>query len=249
MDKERTKAISPEGVAVGVLHTGRSYADDLYSDGIVYHYPTTKRPSTDASEVSATKAAKRLELPVFVVVQPRSGSGRGVHLGWVTDWDDADRIFLIRFGGAPPPAPPTVDEENDAPFRLTRPRPPKKPTLTTPRPDQAEFRFRVLRRYGAECSVCGLAVPELLDAAHFRAKRDSGSDDPRNGLPLCKTHHRAMDLGLFRVEPSTFKLRVRPDGPGLSELAITRSSLRHLPNQPHPVALEWCWSKWKHRPR
>ena len=63
-------------MTVGVLHTGRSYPDDLMPDGIVYHYPRTKRPGQDAQEVSATKAAMELGLPVFVIVQPDSSSRR-----------------------------------------------------------------------------------------------------------------------------------------------------------------------------
>ena len=57
-DKARTSTLSSDGVTVGVLHTGRSYADDLLPDGIVYHYPHTTVPGRDAQEVGATKAAK-----------------------------------------------------------------------------------------------------------------------------------------------------------------------------------------------
>jgi hypothetical protein len=63
-DKGRTSSLSPDGVTVGELHTGRSYADDLLPDGIVYHYPHTSVPGRDAQEVSATKAARDLSLPL-----------------------------------------------------------------------------------------------------------------------------------------------------------------------------------------
>jgi hypothetical protein len=33
--------VTPEGVAVGLLHTGSSYADDLAEGGVIYHYPQT----------------------------------------------------------------------------------------------------------------------------------------------------------------------------------------------------------------
>jgi putative restriction endonuclease len=29
----------PDGVTVGILHTGRHYEDDLSEDGVIYHYP------------------------------------------------------------------------------------------------------------------------------------------------------------------------------------------------------------------
>src|SRR4051794_14381646 len=59
-DKARTGRLASHGVTVGVLHTGRSYADDLLPDGIVYHYPRTSVPGRDEQEVRATKAAREL---------------------------------------------------------------------------------------------------------------------------------------------------------------------------------------------
>lgn len=84
VDKEHTG-----GVTVGMLHTGRTYADDLTEEGVVYHYPVTGRPSgRDAGEVEATKRAGELGLPVFVITHGANGT-RDVHLGQVEDWDDA----------------------------------------------------------------------------------------------------------------------------------------------------------------
>lgn len=70
-DKERTRHLTPDGigVTVGLLHTGRHYADDLSEDGLLYHYPKTNRgPGRDQSEVESTKWANRLALPIFVVL-------------------------------------------------------------------------------------------------------------------------------------------------------------------------------------
>lgn len=181
----------PEGVTVGVLHTGRSYADDLLPEGIVYHYPHTGAQGRDAQEVAATKAAKQLGLPLFVVVQPDSTSRRIAHLGWVEDWDDEGELFLITFGESPPAPAPAQQDEDDAPFELERSGPAGKKTSTLSRPGQHRFSFLVLRRYGAQCAVCDVSVMGLLDAAHLRAYREGGSDDASNGLVLCATHHRA----------------------------------------------------------
>ena len=58
VNKVRTSAIAPEGVAVGLLHTGRHYDDDVDETGILYHYPTTDRPAArDANEIQAIKNA------------------------------------------------------------------------------------------------------------------------------------------------------------------------------------------------
>jgi hypothetical protein len=82
VDKARTGDVLPggSGVSVGVLHTGRSYADDLAEDCIIYHYPKTRRPpGRDLAEVEATKAAGRLGLPFFVITYPSPGPPRGMY--------------------------------------------------------------------------------------------------------------------------------------------------------------------------
>jgi hypothetical protein len=66
-DTARTRNIGgADSVAVGVLHTGRHYSDDLSDDALVYHYPATNRPpGRDAAEVQGLKAAEDLRLPIF----------------------------------------------------------------------------------------------------------------------------------------------------------------------------------------
>jgi hypothetical protein len=52
VDSDRTRGIAQNaaGVAMGLLHTGRHYADDLSPTGILYHYPKTNRaPGRDGS--------------------------------------------------------------------------------------------------------------------------------------------------------------------------------------------------------
>ena len=101
VDKTRTVSLTPSGhgVAVGLLHTGSHYADDLREDGIIYHYPATRRPpGRDAAEIAAVKAAGEIGLPMFVIAHPRPGaSTRNVALGWVASFDDRSRQFLILF--------------------------------------------------------------------------------------------------------------------------------------------------------
>lgn len=72
---------------------------------------------------------------------------------------------------------------------------------TRVRPGQRLFRDIVLERDGGACRVCGLAVLELLDAAHLIPWSDSETDrlNPSNGLTLCVLHHRAHDAGLFHI--------------------------------------------------
>jgi HNH endonuclease len=245
VDAERTRQISASGVTVGVLHTGRHYADDLSSDGIIYHYPRTNRPgSRDASEVEATKNAGRIGLPVFVVSRPAPASPvRDVNLGWVNGWSDETAVFLITFGDEEPSELLDQDRSDDEPFKLeglgTRVR-----REALARTGQTRFRFQVLQRYGPQCAVTGLSILEALDAAHLRDVADGGSNDARNGLVLSSSQHRAFDAGLFGIHPDSLDLEVRADGPSLEDLQIRRPDIRHLSRRPHAEALRWRYQRW-----
>jgi hypothetical protein len=246
-DKDRTKTLTPDGqgVAVSVLHTGRSYPDDLSDDALLYHYPHTDRiGSTDANEVASMKWAKYFQLPIFTILpSPQGSSFRAVRLAWVEDFDDGAAIFLIGFGEKP--AGPALPETDDVPFNLKDPpsNSPKK-AAGKARPGQQAFAMKVFHRYGPACAVCEIAYPGLVDAAHLCPKEDSGCDDARNGLPLCTLHHRALDRKLWAIDPASTALKDRPQGPSLAELRISRSSLHHLPALPHVDALTYIWKIW-----
>lgn len=242
MDKARTAPIAGDGdgITVSVYHNGTTYADDLSSDCLLFHYPQTGAKSRDESEIRATKAAGNLQLPIFVIT--KHSKLRDVQIGWVESWDDRAKVFLITFGNSPPEHNRGDDSEN-APFLLTSPDR-RKEREALFRTGQQRFKFNVIKRYGQICAVCGVSVPSLLDAAHIRPKQKNGSDDARNGLVLCANHHRAYDSGLFAIEPSTLALRFRTGGFSQSDLGITVASLSHLDNLPHVSALEWHWAEW-----
>ena len=242
VDKARTSDLTEDGfgVTVGLLHTGSSYQDDISEDAVLYHYPDTQRLGRrDNSEIEATKNAKKFHLPVFVITYPTpSSSRRDVRLGWVEEWDDRLAIFLITFSESS-----TVEVQEETPFNLTDKASGSKTTTTQTRPGQMKFKFDCLARYGQECAVCGINVKEMLDAAHIYPKENNGSDDPRNGLILCASHHRAFDAGLFKIHPETLDFHFKDKGS--KDLKITCKSLQHLPSPPHPEALRWHWKECK----
>jgi hypothetical protein len=248
VDKARTAPIAADGsgVTVSLLHTGRHYPDDLSEDGLIYHYPWTGRPpSRDAAEVKATKNAGQLAIPIFAILPGETGRTRRVHLAWIEDWDDEAALFLVLFGDRKPTyASPA---QQDEPFSLTDDAPRRK-AMVNVRAHQQVFRFQVLAQYGTKCGVCSITHPNLVKAAHIRGKGENGSDDWRNGIPLCSTHHDAYDAHLFAIHPDTLSIIT---GPGVTSAAIGlgANALAVKHRRPHRDALAWRFeltqSRWK----
>ena len=231
---------SGDGLTVGLRITGRVYPDDVDDEGVLYHYPRTGHRTTDEREISATKAARENGLPVFAVIS--EGKRRNVRLGWVLDWDDRAELFLVEFSEiSPPKYEPVSDKEPFEPFGSGAV---VKDGKQSTRPNQRRFKYQVLQRYGAECAFCPIDKKELLDAAHLIAKEHKGSDHSGNGLPICPTHHRAMDekTAMLRIDPETLEV-VADNGATIDGLRITKTSLNHLLNPPHQDALQYLWDK------
>jgi putative restriction endonuclease len=112
------------------------------------------------------------------------------------------------------------------------------------------FQQRILEIYGRKCVVCdrGLAHPDGRiepEAAHIVPRRLKGSDDARNGLLLCKSHHWAFDTGLFGIS-NEFTVIVSDRVASLDANATLTSLREHMiamPSvlglQPHRSALDW----------
>lgn len=242
VDQQRTGPLTPGGVgiAVGVLHTGKTYADDLQDDGLIYHYPETDRGRKDQREAEALKFAEYYRLPVFVILHSKKRNLRDIKPGWVADHDDASKQCVILFD-EPSGALPSVVEHK--PFRLSASRAEKQKTVTQ-RERSPVFHFEVAKRYGQQCAFCEISEARLLEAAHIKPVSENGSDDPRNGLVLCANHHKAFDAGLVGIEPASYELVDLRPGTALSSLGISKASVNHLPEMPHAEALNWWWSKF-----
>ncbi len=93
---------------------------------------------------------------------------------------------------------------------------------------QGAFRELVISAYHERCTVCRLAHPELLDAAHIISDTDLlGTPIVQNGLSLCKIHHAAFDNDIMGIDPDhvvhiSRRVLAEKDGPmlkhGLQEL-------------------------------
>ncbi|KJS60842.1 hypothetical protein VM95_18930 [Streptomyces rubellomurinus] len=245
VDKARTKHLHPKGLGVGLKHTGTDYPDEINDESALYHYPITERRGQDEAEVEATKTAAELKLPVFMISE--RGSLRSVKLAWIAGWEDRSKRFLVTFGPEAPARLLTTDRSDETPFELEGNRRRRRTGTVTTRPDQARFKLEVFHRYGPVCPLSGIAVTEMLEAAHLRPVAANGTSDPRNGLPLNAALHRAFDAHLFAIHPVTREVLVRPQGPNLAQLGITKTHLDGLANYPHPDALAWRYEKWREK--
>ena len=236
-DKDQTAAVAPpHGVTLSLLFTGQTYDDTFDEDSGLYHYPDTRRQGRDEAEIEATRNAMRCRLPLFVILRGPKAGLRKVRRGWVEDWDDTSRMFLLAFSEPGPEVTP--DRRESVEFRLRVENRPQVATMRPHRPGQARFRFAVFKRYGPQCAVCNLSIPVLLEAVHLCSFADGGADDVRNALVLCRNHHRALDERLFAIEPETGRITCRSGGPTAEELSITAERLATVP---HREALGWCW--------
>jgi putative restriction endonuclease len=234
---------TPKGVALSFLHTGKHYEDELTETGVIYHYPATGRKGHDESEIEASKEAWEAAVPVFVIGPGSKSTTRTVHRGFIENVDDDNRVLLITFTNAQFPYL-TERLESDALFNLTDEEDGATYSQVKNRPNQLRFAFGVQKRYGTKCAVCGLNIQGLIQAAHLLSKKLGGSDDARNGLPLCANHHLAFDRGYWCMDPN-LKLHAAAGGPALDDLAIIRADLSHLPQKPHADALARIWTDWK----
>lgn len=223
----------PDGITQAVLHLGDRYDDDLLEDGVLYHYPSTKLPGYDKGDVQATKNAKEAGIPIFVLVGPKHR--RFLYLGVVADWDDESELFLIRFVSDFSETGNETEPQSDdsEPFVATVER---KERESRRKVRSSKFEFYVRKRYGMECALCSMTVPQILEAAHIRAVKDNGSDDPRNGLVLCRNHHRAFDQLLYTIDADTHEF-IWLHSDGARTLQATKSKL--VGNKPHADVLKW----------
>lgn len=244
VDKERTSKISNDdaGIAISIFHKGTQYPDDLSDTAIRSPYPVTNRQGgQDGNEVKATKNAKRFNIPVFVITTSTlDPTRRDVKKGFVRDWDDANQTFLIEFGKIPDYTKEGAFSE-EIPFNLNRKR---KRHLSSRSGSNPRFSFDVFKRYGHCCAVCSMQIDGLLTATHIKPASENGTDDPRNGIPLCKNHHAAFEKCFFTIHPGSYQIVTRENGPSKEELELVEEDILKLKALPERMALQWHYRRF-----
>lgn len=94
------------------------------------------------------------------------------------------------------------------------------------RQGQAEFRERLLARYGGRCAVSGCRVAAVLEAAHVTPYLGPRTNHPSNGLLLRADLHTLFDLGLLAIDAASLTVLVAPALDGTEYEAFRGSPLR-----------------------
>lgn len=236
VDKQKTSALIEHGVAVGLLHTGKHYDDDVDETGILYHYPTTERPpSRDANEIQAMKNAKLLGIPIFVI--ENFHGGKKVNLAWMNDFDDNLRICVLTFHGVLPEQNQFyISDDSNFGVKLFREKRTKKVEIEKAERDPL-FKFNILKRFQGKCLITGLDVTEMLDAAHIIPVASGGTEHPQNGLLLSASVHRALDSGLWAINPKTLQIETKNSGPDSKRMKLEILQLNTFANLLNTEAL------------
>lgn len=241
VDKTRTKEFAQEGVAVGLLHTGRHYDDDIDESGVLYHYPTTQRPeSRDSNEIQSIKNARLLKLPIFII--RNIGSGKKINLAWLDDFDDQLRICVLTFHGVNPDSNSYRSPQEISTLPLFGPR--KRSTVEVLRAERDPlFKFNILKRFHGTCLVTEINVTEMLDAAHIIPVASGGTESSENGILLSASAHRALDSGLWAINPSTLQIETKKDGPSAQRMKLLITDLSHQSHKLNLDALNYRYEK------
>jgi putative restriction endonuclease len=102
---------------------------------------------------------------------------------------------------------------------------------TKARLHQADFRIQVLNTYGKRCSMTGLPVPQLLEAAHIVPdSHELGEASIQNGICLSRIHHRAFDSNLIGITPD-YKILVSQKLLEINDGPILESGIKLLHGQ------------------
>ena len=245
VDKQWTRQFAPDGIAMGILHTGRHYDDDVDESGILYHYPSTLRPtSRDDGEIQSLKNAKVHNLPIFVI-QDIKGRKK-VNLAWLSDFDDSLKICLLTFETSisQPLSPPVpLYEQNEIP--LFGPRRISKAEVQRAERDP-KFKFQIMQRFQGTCVLSSISVTQMLDAAHIIPVANRGTESIANGLLLSASLHRAFDSRLWAINPETLKVETKSDGPSVDKMRITNTDLSEFADILNVTALQYRYEKIFH---
>ena len=229
-----------ERIALSIKVTETRYDDVIEDDVMTYKFPGTNQPQQDENDIEGMINAMHYQVPIFVIKGNKSkGPFRELKIGLVREFDNESKWFLIDLFDHIPGGENlhyNSEDSDEGNFKLYEKKSEEKEVKTKARPNQIRFRFNVIKRYGAKCSVCGLNLEPTLEAAHIIPKSKKGSDQSPNGLVMCANHHKMFDSHMFSIDNSLNI--VYRNGYSKDKLLITVDNLEHLAKKPNVDAID-----------
>jgi len=186
------------------------YDDALVGDGYFSYAFQGNDPANHDNTSLREAFADQLPLIYFYALIP--GIYQILYPCYLMEWNPQNLFCTVAIGSQFELAQSSEVLEIAAQYELAKP---SEVRTTTPpierrystieakvRLHQAEFRELILSAYGRRCSVSGLPIPELLQAAHIIPDHDErGQPDITNGICLSILHHTAYDRNLLGINP------------------------------------------------
>ena len=249
-DLKNTRQFSfTDGLCQSVLDTGKKYEDVLTDTHLAYYYPDTENKTTDMGEIKSLKESHKYNIPIFIVLGlGKDKTKKEIRLGYVQSYNDNQKSFLIEFKrenkqiAIPKEEIIEKQQENENEpglFNLDLKR--KKNNSSSRGNNQPKFSSDLFGYYENKCAVCDLSY--FLEAAHIIPVKNKGVDHKKNGLILCKNHHKGFDDNFFKINYETLNIEVIKGNKDI--LKIQRGSIKHLTNKPGTKYLEWRYKKYK----
>jgi hypothetical protein len=178
----------------------------------------TYSPRSGGLDISDNRALVRCvddHMPLAVIQQvtdkTKGSTYRVLGLGIITGFDSGRDVFLVESASLSALAQVSAAIEDEKQryevvlyaeltneFRPFMQEDRVSYVTSLPKRDEA-FREVLLTEYDYTCAICGMkfVVDRLHEAqaGHIVPKNKNGTDDPRNGLTLCRAHHWAFDAG------------------------------------------------------
>jgi putative restriction endonuclease len=223
----------------------RTVIDGPYNDSVARDGETIRYDFSNISWMNdGLKRVAEAMSPVIYLVQVNKQPSEYLVISpaFITDWNDAARVFQVAYQ-------PTSESKGSGVAEATQVEKRYGFQLMKSRLHQAHFRKAVLTANKDRCAVCELRVRPLLDGAHIIPDSVPGGDAiVQNGLSLCANHHRAYDRrilmvrGDYTIEVDQRAVKKRDSEGSRALLDHQGKPLRFLPKErslwPDPDRLE-----------
>jgi len=181
-----------------------------------------------------------LKLPIFVI--RNVGAHKKIDLAWLDDFDDQLRICVLTFHGVNPEANTYRSPKDLATLPLFGPR--KKSTVEVLRSERDPlFKFNILKRFQGACLVTEIKRDGNAGCRSYHSRSKRGTESSENGILLSASAHRALDSGLWAINPSTLQIETKKDGPSAQRMKLLITDLSHQASKLNLEALEFRYEK------